>query len=143
MKKIIVLISILSLGCSAKKNTVENSNTTGLYEVLTSQSNGGASIQFYEILTEEDEIRMLLGDETLRSKISPNDMKNSTIVILNMGEKPTGGFSISVKDVQEKSDKIILTVQENSPDPGSITTMGITNPYTVVKINSKKKIEIN
>lgn len=141
MKKLVLLFSILIFSCSTNTKIVENKNK-GLYEVLSQQSQGGASIQFYEILTEEDEIRMLLGDENLKNKISPYDMKNSTVLILNMGEKPTGGFSITIEEVKEVSDKVVVTIKENIPEPGAMVTMALTNPYTVVKINSKKKIEI-
>ena len=141
MKKLVLLFSILIFSCSTNTKIVENKNK-GLYEVLSQQSQGGASIQFYEILTEEAEIRMLLGDENLKNKISADDMKNSTVLILNMGEKPTGGFSITVEEVKEVSDKVIVTLKENIPPSGAMVTMALTNPYTVVKINSKKKIEI-
>ncbi len=141
MKKLVLLFSILIFSCSTNTKIVEN-KTKGLYEVLSQQSQGGASIQFYEILTEEAEIRMLIGDENLKNKISADDMKNSTVLILNMGEKPTGGFSLTVEDVKELSDKVVVTIKENIPEPGAMVTMALTNPYTVVKINSKKKIEI-
>ncbi len=143
MKKIAFLLPLLIIGCSTTtKTAVIENKAKGLYEILSQQSQDGASIKFFEILTEEDEIGMLRGDETLKGKISADDMKNSTIVILNMGEKPTGGFSISVQDVQELPDRILMIVKENEPAADSMVTMGITNPYTIVKINSKKKIEI-
>lgn len=143
MKKIAFLLPLLIIGCSTTtKTAVIENKAKGLYEILSQQSQDGASIKFFEILTEEDEIGMLRGDETLNGKISADDMKNSTIVILNMGEKPTGGFSISVQDVQELPDRILMIVKENEPAADSMVTMGITNPYTIVKINSKKKIEI-
>lgn len=143
MKKIAFLLPLLIIGCSTTtKTAVIENKAKGLYEILSQQSQDGASIKFFEILTEEDEIGMLRGDETLNGKISADDMKNSTIVILNMGEKPTGGFSISVQDVQELPDRILMIIKENEPAADSMVTMGITNPYTIVKINSKKKIEI-
>lgn len=143
MKKIAFLLPLLIIGCSTTtKTAVIENKAKGLYEILSQQSQDGASIKFFEILTEEDEIGMLRGDETLKGKISADDMKNSTIVILNMGEKPTGGFSISVQDVQELPDRILMIIKENEPAADSMVTMGITNPYTIVKINSKKKIEI-
>ena len=143
MKKIAFLLPLLIIGCSTTtKTAVIENKAKGLYEILSQQSQDGASIKFFEILTEEDEIGMLRGDETLKGKISADDMKNSTIVILNMGEKPTGGFSISVQEVQELPDRILMIIKENEPAADSMVTMGITNPYTIVKINSKKKIEI-
>ncbi len=140
MKKLlIVFISTLFVACSAKKDV---SKSSALYEILTQQSDGGGNIQFYEILTEPNEIKMLLNDENLKSKIKTDDVANSNFVILNMGEKNSGGYSIEVSNVQETANQIIVTVKENKPDPKQITTQQITYPYTILKINSKKEIII-
>ena len=113
-----------------------------LFEVLTQQSDGGASIRFFEILSEPNEIRMLQNDENLKNKISPNDIQNSNFIVLNMGEKTTGGYKIGVDTVMETDKNIIITVKETIPEPGGMVTQAFTNPFCVVKINSKKEIII-
>jgi len=85
---------------------------------------------------------MLQNDEHLKRKIKEDDVKNSNFVILNMGEKRSGGYSITVENVEETADKVILTVKENEPEPGAMVTQAITYPYAIVKINSKKEITI-
>ena len=142
MKKIfLALVLATVVGCSGTK-TVSNTEAKGLFQILTQQSSGGASIRFYEVLTDPKEIAMLKGDPNLAGKISDDDLIKSNFIILNMGEKPTGGYSITVSQVRETPDAIHVTVKESSPEPGAMTTMAVTNPYAVIKINSKKKIEI-
>lgn len=141
MKKLAFGIMILcAVACSSTKNTT---GSKPLYEVLTKQSTGGATIRFYEILTETKEIEMLKGDETIAQKISDSDLTNSTFVILNMGEQTTGGFRIDVDSVEETPDKIIITVKDITPESGAMVTQAFTYPYSVVKINSRKPVEIN
>jgi len=113
-----------------------------LYEVLTKQENGGGNIQFYEIISDEKEIGMLLGDEYLTGKIKASDIQTANFVILNLGEKNTGGYSVGVEKVEEFPDKIVVTVKETKPEPGGMVTQAFTYPYAVIKINSKKPIEI-
>jgi hypothetical protein len=113
-----------------------------LFEVLTQQSEGGAQVRFFEILTEEREIKMLLNDDNLKRKIKPTDINAANFVILNLGEQTSGGHAITVDKVEEKADKIIISVKETSPAQGEMTTSVMTYPYTIVKINSKKPIEI-
>jgi hypothetical protein len=113
-----------------------------IYEVLTQQGDGGATIRFFEVLTESKEIEMLQNDETMRKKIQESDLQNATFLILNMGEKNTGGYKIAVEKVEETADKIIVTVKDINPEPGAMVTQAFTYPYTVVKINSKKQIEV-
>lgn len=141
MKKtisILVTLILVSCGVSSTKNTT----TKPLFEVLTQQSNGGANISFFEILTEEKEIAMLLNDEKLKNKIHPTDIQTSNFIVLNMGEKATGGYKIGIESVVETEKNIIVTVKEITPEKDSMVTQAITYPYCVVKINSKKEIII-
>ena len=139
-KTLFILFSTIIISCSTQRS-ITNANAP-LYEVLTQQSDGGGNIQFYEILSEPNEIKMLLNDEHLKNKVTAQDLNQSVFIVLNMGEKKTGGYLIGIKDVQETTDKIILTVEETSPSPSAMVTQNICYPYTVVKINSKKEIEI-
>ncbi|RZJ72791.1 protease complex subunit PrcB family protein [Flavobacterium sp.] len=140
MRKIAALSLILILSaCSSTKSV---SGEKPLYEVLTSQSDGGGNIHFFEILSTEQEIRMLQADEKLRKKISASDLTSANFIVLNMGEKNTGGHSITVEKVEETPDKIIVYVKETSPPADSMNMQVITYPYAIVKINSKKPIEI-
>lgn len=140
MKKILCAIAIVLLvSCGTKQVSADKRQ---LYEILTQQENGGGNIQFYEILTEPKEIVMLQGDENLKGKIKAGDIDKANFIILNMGEKSTGGYAISVENVVETADKIIVTVKEITPKPGAMVTQAITYPYAVVRINSKKPIDI-
>ena len=144
MKKIffrflVVVIPIALYSCSTKKVITEKPT---LFEVLTQQPDGGANIKFFEILTEPEEIVMLQNDENLRNKIKPADIDASNFIILNLGEKPTGGFSITIDNVEELDNIVIVTTKETTPELGAMVTQAIAYPYAIVKINSKKQIVI-
>ncbi len=139
MKKIIVLLVAVALvSCGA--TVTKSSEKSSLYEVLTQQTNGGASIRFFEILSEPNEIAMLQNDENLKNKISSNDVQTANFIVLNMGEKTSGGYSIGIDTVIETDKNIVITIKETNPEPGSMVTQAFTNPFCVVKINSKKEI---
>jgi len=138
MKKVLsVLVIFVLVSCGAKKTSEAK---TALYEVLTVQTDGGGNIKFFEILTEPNEIKMLENDPLLTDKMKQADINNSNYVILNMGEKNTGGYSIGVDKVEETDKNIIITVKENVPATDAMVMQVITYPYTVVKIHSKKEI---
>jgi hypothetical protein len=139
MKKIVMGLMMITLfSCATGKPVATDSKK--LYEVLTEQTYGGAAIRFYEILSEPNEIRMLQKDENLKNSIKPTDLQNSNFVILNMGQKSSGGYSINVEGVVETPTQIIIKVKETGPEPGGMVTQAMTNPFCVVKINSKKEI---
>jgi hypothetical protein len=138
MKKYLSLIFILVLlSCSGTKSVIEEKP---LVEILTNQSDGGGNLHFYEILSEQNEIMMLLSDEHLKKKIKKEDTLKSNFVILNMGEKPSGGYQFKIVRVEETNSNIILYVQELEPNKNETKLMETTYPYCVVKINSKKPI---
>ena len=76
-------IILLVVSCGVKKSIVSNP----LYEILYQQTDGGAKIQFYEVLTEEYEIGMLLNDKKLKGKVKKSDILTSNFVVMNMGQK--------------------------------------------------------
>ena len=141
MKKIVLFfLTLLLVSCVASSSKKSDSNS--LYEVLTNQADGGASIRFFEILSDEKEIAMLQNDEKLKNKIKPTDIQTSNFIVLNMGEKTSGGYKISIESAVETDKNIIITLKETAPEPGSNASQEITTPYCVVKINSKKEIII-
>ena len=140
MKKItLALIAVILASCAG---TQKASDSKGLYEILTVQSDGGGNIKFFEILSEPNEIKMLENDPLLKDKMKQSDISNSNYVILNLGEKNSGGYSIGVEKVEETDKNIIITTKENSPSPDAMVTQVISYPYTVVRIHSKKEIII-
>ncbi|WP_035672801.1 protease complex subunit PrcB family protein [Flavobacterium sp. 83] len=141
MKKIpslFLVLLLVSCGASSTKNSVKRP----LFELLTQQNDGGASIRFFEILSEPNEIKMLQNDENLKNKISPNDIQTSNFIILNMGNKNSGGYKIEVESAVETEKNIIVTIKETIPGPNEMITQAITNPFCLVRINSKKEIII-
>lgn len=139
MKKIAALFLVaIAVSCGS---TADKGNKP-LYEVLTQQSTGGAQVRFFEILTEAREIKMLENDENLKRKVKSGDINTANFIILNLGEKSSGGYAIGIDKVEEKADKIIVTVKETSPATGEMATTVMSYPYAIVKINSKKPIEI-
>jgi hypothetical protein len=135
-----IFIILFLIGCSTKQSTTESKP---LIEILTTQEDGGATIRFFEILTEEKEIKMLQNDAVLKNKISAQDLNTANFVILNMGEKNTLGHTIEVKSVEETQDKIIITVRDVAPIKAGVAEQEIFYyPYSILKINSKKEINI-
>lgn len=139
-KAVLFFLTLILVSCGATSS--KKSETNALYEVLTQQADGGASIRFFEILTEEKEIAMLQNDEKLKNKIKPSDIQTSNFMVLNMGEKTSSGYKIGIESAIETDKNIIITIKETAPEPSSMATSVYTNPYCVVKINSKKEIII-
>ena len=140
MKKIsLSLLTLILFSCAS---SIKNTANKPLFEILTQQNDGGANIRFFEILTEPNEIKMLQNDAKLKNKISADDIQTSNFIVLNMGEKATAGYKIGIESAVETDKNIIITVKDTSPETGTIVGQVFTNPYCIVKVNSKKEIII-
>lgn len=137
MKKIIAITSVclVLFSCSTQKATEEK---PPLYEILKQQEQGGANFRFFEIITEQKEFKMLLNDPDLKKKIKPSDINTSNFLLLNMGEKNSGGYSFSIENIEETENDIIITIKEIAPKGMATTVMSY--PLAIVRINSKKNI---
>lgn len=142
MKKIISLVIVMTfLSCTSTKSVVD----TKLYEILNYSNDGGANIKFYEILTEPNEISMLLSDPNLKRKINTVDLQTCNFIILNMGPLPEGNYNITIDKIEETDSTIILYIKEAIPqsvENNPTNQSDYIYPYSVVKIKSKKPIII-
>lgn len=137
---ILILLSIVLVSCSTSLSN--KTETPPLFEVLTQQPDGGGNLNFYEIISDEKEFKVLQNDSKLKRKIKPSDILSSNFLILNLGEKTEKGFTIQVTEVKETSDNIILKVVENNPSTTNNSASRVMYPYSIIKINSKKEIII-
>ena len=62
-------------------------------------------------------------------------VNDTLIVIVTMGKKPTGGFSINVQKVKIKENSVNIYVIEKVPNPGDIVTEAFTYPSVSIKFN--------
>ncbi|MBU8906608.1 protease complex subunit PrcB family protein [Desertibacillus haloalkaliphilus] len=58
-----------------------------------------------------------------------------TYIILALGMRPTGGYSIEVTSIREKNDKVVIQAREIAPGPYDFVTQVITYPTKVVKLD--------
>jgi hypothetical protein len=140
MRKVIGCVFVLLLfSCSSSKK----GTTTNKYQILITQDYGGAAFQFYEFVTEPNEFNMLLGDDEIKKFVKKDDIKTSNFILINLGEKKSEGYKVEISNIEELADKISISIKEIEPKRIKIPLDGsTTNPYCIVKINSKKPIEI-
>lgn len=138
IKRIIAIVLITTLfSCSSFKPPMISEP---MYDVLFGSDYGGASFQFYEIVSDEREFNILLTDDMIKPYVKKEDILTCNFILVNMGEKKSGGYTIEVQKVEELADKVIVTLKEI--EPKGVATMAVTKPCYVIKIKSKKPIEI-
>jgi hypothetical protein len=56
-----------------------------------------------------------------------------------MGEKPSGGYSITVDSIREYPDRIVIFLRNTAPPPGAIVTMALTQPWEIARLSRTRK----
>lgn len=141
MRKYILLAvtGMFLYSCSSSKSVADRP----LYEVLIVNDDGGANIKFYEILSEEKEIKMLLGDETLGKLVKEKDIKESSFLVLNAGPTKESYNRIKIEKVIETPTQVEVYLKDTQKNLDQYSINDMTKyPYTVVKVNRKKEIVI-
>jgi hypothetical protein len=65
------------------------------------------------------------------------DFSRYSVVAIFAGERPTGGWSIRIKSVEQTERTCVVSYEVKGPPRGAIVTQAITHPYAVVQVNGK------
>jgi hypothetical protein len=60
------------------------------------------------------------------------------VVAIFLGEKPTGGYDITITRTERSGDELLIFYQEKVPTPGSMLVQAFTQPFHMVRIPSKE-----
>ena len=142
MFKIAPFFILLLVGCSTPKPVVLKTSFHTLYK----SANGGTESSGYShIANNEEFIKLIDGlkiDASEFNSLAAIDFKENDVVVLNQGQKSTGGFGIDVASVTWDNEILLVKKIEKSPGKGAMVTMALTNPYCITIIPKAKEIKI-
>ncbi|MGO1692063.1 MAG: protease complex subunit PrcB family protein [Marinobacter sp.] len=136
----------LLVGCASSDTVVEKPSEQLVRQVIQSAhcgltGPGGAYVQTSERL------RQLLELPTQNmavQQLRQVNLKQEHLLFVTLGEKPTGGYSISLASVSVDSTEntLQLAMAVRSPAPGTMVTQAITSPCVVVAVPASDWSEI-
>lgn len=142
MTRITPFFILLLVACSTPKPVVLKTSFHTLYK----SDNGGTERSGYSHITNnEDFIKLIDGlkiDASEFNSLAAIDFKENDVVVLNQGQKSSGGFSIDVVSVIWENETLLIKKSEKSPSKGALVTMALTTPYCIVIIPKTKEIKI-
>ncbi len=62
------------------------------------------------------------------------DFERETVLAVYVGQKPTGGYSVSVRSVSIDGGDLYVDLVQNRPQAGSMTTQALTSPWLMVRV---------
>lgn len=146
--KLSVLLLTIFIGCSSSKNmeTSKIKNTTNnqvTFENLVTSEIGGYVKEETLVIKDRESLLQVYGYVNRIRKpgftIPKIDFSKETVIAVFMGEKTTGGYAISVENVKEVNEKLIVQIKEIKPGQKDMVALVITQPFCFVKINRVAK----
>lgn len=141
MKKIGYCFLFLSL-IACKGTSFPNSearSASNSFEIIYKSNFSGVPQKTYRVIRNKEDFRAFF-ISMKEDKIPEVNFDISNVLILNMGQKKTGGYDVMPEKMVDDKDKLIVVIKEIYPRKGSMVTMGMTSPVCIAKINSKKNI---
>lgn len=63
-------------------------------------------------------------------------------VYVTLGECPTGGYDIQIREIRKADQTLVVTVKAISPAPDQMVTQVITYPYDLVRLSASEVQEV-
>lgn len=137
MKKLVTLSLILVtlIGCSAQKGKDGNDGFT----IIKKETYGGKETKANVTITSQEQLYRLYSELGIQEDAPTIDFSKKNVVALFLGQKNTGGFTITVGSIEVKNDTATVRVLETTPN-GGMATMALSAPYCIASIPKTAKV---
>lgn len=150
MKKEYSLIGILFcaclilIGCDSDNDSLGTAADKVEYRLLFGSSyppDGLYTSKSVKILRDNDKYQKEIVKYS-NSAPPPVDFSTNSVLLVDMGERNSGGYSMVVTDVADYPNYVVATVTLTKPALGCTVTDLMTNPSQFVEIKTRKEILI-
>lgn len=104
--------------------------------------NGSFTEKSFKIISSQDSYEIELSKYSNDAPVLI-DFSKATVLLLDMGQETTSGYSIKVSNIKEEDDFVSVSVVTEEPGSGCAVDTALTNPYQFVRIETKKAIIFN
>ncbi len=134
----LLVATLLASGCASSRS--ETAEGGPLARQITQSAHCGLTAPGHVHLTSREEVQRLealpgrnLSLETLKTV----QFEREHIVLAAIGQKPTGGYSVTLDSSEIRSGTLKLTVRVSEPAPGTMVTQALTTPCAVIAVTAK------
>ncbi len=133
----VILCFLILINCSGKKDLV-NDKTEITFDKITSQSHGGNLEENFIFVKSNDALKKIFAQLNIARKpgipLPMIDFNKESVIVLFMGQQNSGGYTILLESAKYNNTGILqLFVKETKPS--GMSTMAITQPYSIYKIH--------
>jgi len=129
----LLFISLIILSCGSSQSTSQEM----AFNILAQHEVGGYTEASEEVITNALDFKTLSNNLALTEDSIPTiNFENQTVAAVFLGEKPTGGYTILVKNVTSSEDSLQVVYTVREPQATDFVTMVMTQPYCVISFDN-------
>jgi len=140
------IAAVLSACCLAgclSDTTSEATNPTVPFSVIVSGDHpisGTDKNRKLEVFRDQESFNARLAEYVESVQEHTVDFSTKRAVLLDLGQRNTGGYSIATSEIQEFNDHVIIVITVTKPGSTCAVTQAFTSPFEFIEVQSTKEI---
>src|SRR5690554_3957792 len=122
------LVSVFLVACESSPTMSSSSRPVAILKEHRGSDAGLAGPEALVVRSRE-QLAALGSTELINQTI---DFSNRSLILVTLGEKPTGGYAVRLHSAQLKGDNLYVQGVAVEPGPDAMTTQALTHPYAAI-----------
>ncbi|QYJ16562.1 hypothetical protein Rxycam_02395 [Rubrobacter xylanophilus DSM 9941] len=134
---LITAFLLLIFGCRAGNPGGPDPRELEVHRTASGQTFQGRQEPLAVVAPSREELERALGGTVPEGLSGPGeapDEREATYLAVFWGERPSGGYSLSVASARLEGQRLVVRLRLRSPRPGQIVTQALTYPYAAAVI---------
>jgi hypothetical protein len=131
----VLITGLMAAGCTVSQT--EPASGAPLARQITESAHCGLTAPGHLYLSSKDqihELETLPGRNLSLAPLRAIDFGQEHIVLVSLGRKPTGGYSVTLAGANREGNRLELSVRTLKPAPGAMVTQVLTTPCAVIAV---------
>ncbi|MDY6816855.1 MAG: protease complex subunit PrcB family protein [Pseudomonadota bacterium] len=132
--------SMVVAGCATSQPRVQTDEGAPLARQISQSSHCGLTAPGHLLLKSETDVGRLEGLQGRTLPLAPLravDFEREQVVLAALGQKPTGGYSVTLVSSAIEDDTLELSVRIREPQPGVVVTQALTTPCAAIAVTAR------
>jgi hypothetical protein len=134
----LLVAALLASGCASSRS--ETAEGGPLARQITQSAHCGLTAPGHVHLTSRQEVERLEslpGRNLSLESLKTIEFEREHIVLAAIGQKPTGGYSVTLDSSEIRRGTLELRVRVTEPAPGTMVTQALTTPCAVIAVTAE------
>ncbi|MEX0966792.1 MAG: protease complex subunit PrcB family protein [Bacteroidia bacterium] len=138
MKNVLLFLMVTLTLCNCqRKSAPQEADLSPPRPFTLSSTQGGLDSEFFVIINNEHDWEHLWREMLISgtgSNPPPLNFQDSIVAVAFQGMKGTGGYSVSIVEVVEKSNMVIVYAEYVSPGENCMVTQATSMPFAMIQL---------